>query len=275
VRENSVSRKRIINVLLKEWQFLFTDINTVLLVTALPLLIIGQLILYIWLAVNFGGESAVSISVFQNALAKLQQAIPGVASLSGVEQFQVLLLNQFSFYMLLIPVMISVIIATFSIVDEKLSGSLEALLATPVKTWELLLGKALAGAIPSLIVTWICSGIFLLLIRVMGWGYLLDMVLTPVWFISLFLFTPAVTVLSFLLGIIGSSRAKDSKAAQNLSVLVILLVLALVILQITGIIWFTTISALLLVVGLVLVDSVVLRVAVRLFQRESIVVRWR
>ncbi len=270
-----MSRKRIINVLLKEWQFLFTDINTVLLVTALPLLIIGQLILYIWLAVNFGGESAVNISIFQNALAKLQQAIPGVALLSGVEQFQVLLLNQFSFYMLLIPVMISVSIATFSIVDEKLSGSLEALLATPVKTWELLLGKALAGAIPSLIVTWVCSGIFLLVIRVMGWGYLLDLVLTPVWFISLFLFTPTLTVLSFLLGIIGSSRAKDAKAAQNLSVIVILPVLAVVILQITGIIWFTTVSALLLVVGLVLVDFFVLRVAVRLFQRESIVVRWR
>jgi ABC-2 type transport system permease protein len=275
MRENSVSRRRIINVLLKEWLFLFTDINTMLLVTALPVLVVGQLILYIWLAVSFGGQSAVSIQVFQTALAKLQQAIPGVAALTGVEQFQVLLLNQFCFYVLLIPVMISVSVATFSIVDEKLSGSLEALLATPVKTWELLLGKALAGAIPSLMVTWICSGIFLLVIRAMGWGYLLDLVLTHVWFISLFLFTPAVTVLSFLLGVIGSSRAKDAKAAQNLSVTVILPVLALVVLQITGIIWFTSISALLLAVGLVILDLVVLRAAVQLFQRESIVVRWR
>jgi ABC-2 type transport system permease protein len=275
VRENSVSRQRILNVLLKEWQFLFTDINTILLVTALPLLIVGQLILYIWLAVNFGGEAATNIAIFQNALAKLQMAIPAVGGLSGVEQFRVLLLNQFSFYMLLIPVMISVSIATFSIVDEKLSGSLEALLATPVKTWELLLGKALSGAIPSLIVTWICSGIILLVIRLMGWGYLLDMVMTPVWFISLFLLTPAITVLSFLLGVIGSSRAKDAKAAQNLSVIVILPVLAVVILQITGIIWFNTLSAILLAAGLILVDWLVLRAAVGLFQRESIVVKWR
>ncbi|MDD5287937.1 MAG: ABC transporter permease subunit [Dehalococcoidales bacterium] len=270
-----MSRKRIINILLKEWQFLFTDINTTLLVTLLPLLIIGQLLLYVWLAVNFAGESALNVQIFQNALANLQRATPSVSGLSGGEQFQVLLLSQFSLFMLLIPVMISVSVATFSIVDEKLSGSLEALLATPVKTWELLLGKALAGAIPSLVVTWVCSGIFLLVVRAMGWGYLLDMVMTPVWFISLFLFTPAITILSFLLGVIGSSRAKDAKGAQNLVVLVVVPVLALIAIQVTGIIWFTTLSALALALGISIVDLIVLRIAVQLFQRESIVVRWR
>ena len=267
--------KRIVNILLKEWQFLFTDIGNTLLVTLLPVLVIGQLILYIWLAVNFAGESATNISIFQNALGNLQRATPEVVLLSGTEQFQVLLLSQFNFYMLLVPVMISVSVVTFSILDEKLSGSLEALLATPVKTWELLLGKALAGAIPALIVTWICSGIFLGIVTAMGWGYLLDMVMTPVWFISLFLFSPAVIVLSFLLGIIGSSRAKDAKGAQNLVILIILPVLALIAIQITGIIWFTAVSALILAFVIILVDFIVLRIAVRLFQRESIVVRWR
>ena len=270
-----MSRKRIVNILLKEWQFLFSDINTTLLVTLLPLLIIGQLVLYVWLAVNFTGESALNISIFKNALTNLQRATPEVTLLSGGEQFQVLLLSQFSFFMLLIPIMISISVATFSIVDEKLSGSLEALLATPVKTWELLMGKALAGAIPSLLVTWICSGIFLLVVQGMGWGYLLEMVMTPVWFISLFLFTPAVTVLSFLLGVIGSSKAKDAKSAQNLVIVIVLPVLALIAVQITGLIWFTTLSALLLVLGIALADLMVLRISVKLFQRESIVVRWR
>jgi ABC-2 type transport system permease protein len=270
-----MSRRRITNILLKEWQFLFTDINTILLVTLLPFLIVGQLILYVWLGVKFAGESALNVQIIHNAIANLQQATPIVASLSSREQFQVLLLSQFSFYMLLIPVMISVSVATFSIVDEKLSGSLEALLATPVKTWELLLGKALAGAIPSLVVTWICSGVFLLAMTAMGWGYLLDMVMTPVWFISLFLFTPAITILSFLLGVIGSSKAKDAKGAQNLVALVIVPVLILIAIQITGIIWFTTWSSLALAMGIFIVDLIVLRIAVRLFQRESIVVGWR
>jgi ABC-2 type transport system permease protein len=275
MRKNNVCRKRIINVLLKEWLVLSKDISTILMITLLPALIVGQLVLYIWLAATFAGESVTDVQIFQNAIANLQRATPAVAFLSGTEQFQVVLLSQFVFYMLLIPVMISISVATFSIVDEKLSGSLEALLATPVKTWELLLGKALAGAIPSLLSTWICSGIFLLIVTVMGWGYLLPMVLTPVWFISLFLFTPTITILSFLLGIIGSSRARDAKGAQNLVAVVIVPLLALIAIQITGIIWFTTLSALALAVGIGIVDWVVLRIAVRLFQRESIVVKWR
>jgi ABC-2 type transport system permease protein len=163
-----MSRKRIINIVLKEWRFLFTDFNTIFLVTFLPLLIIGQLLLYIWLAVTFIGESTLSIGILQNAMVNLQASTPEVSLLTTGEQFQVLLLSQFSFYMLLIPVMISVSVATFSIVDEKLSGSLEALLATPVKTWELLLGKALAGALPSLAATWVCSGIFILAVMAIG-----------------------------------------------------------------------------------------------------------
>ena len=98
----------------------------------------------------------------------------------------------------------------------------------------------------------------------MGWGYLLDMVMTPVWFISLFLFTPAITILSFLLGVIGSSRAKDAKGAQNLVALVIVPVLVLIAIQITGIIWFTTWSSLVLALGIFIVDLIVLRIAVQI-----------
>jgi ABC-2 type transport system permease protein len=227
------------------------------------------------LAVTFAGDKALNAAVFQSALAKLQHAIPAVTGLSGVQQFQVLLLNQFAFFGLLIPVMIAMNTVTFSIVDEKLSGSLEALLATPVRTWELLMGKALAGAIPALAITWLVSGVFLLAVAGMGWGNLVGMVLTPVWFISLFLLTPAVTLLSFLLGIIGSTRAKDARSAQNIVMLIIFPLFGLVAIQITGVVWFTTLSALALALGLILVDFIVLRIAVRLFKRESIVVKWR
>ena len=270
-----MSRKRIVNVLFKEWRVLFSDVGSTLIVTLLPFMIIGQLLLYVWLAVTFAGDKALNTSVFQSAIAKLQAAVPAVAGLSPTEQFLVLLLNQFTFFMLLIPVMIAMNTVTFSVVDEKLSGSLEALLATPVRTWELLLGKALAGAIPALVITWAVAGVFLLAVTLMGWGSLVSMVLTPVWFLSLFLLTPAVTVLSFLLGVIGSARAKDSRSAQNIVMIVILPLFGLIAIQVTGMVWFTTPGALALALGLIAADFVVLRIAVRLFQRESIVLKWR
>jgi ABC-2 type transport system permease protein len=268
-------RKRIRNVLLKEWEALFTDPNSALVITVLPLLIVGQGILYIWLAFRFGGEEMLTMPIFQTALQKTAESIPGVAQLPGSDQILVLLLHQFNFYLLLIPTMIAVSAATFSIVDEKQTGSLEALLATPVRTWELLLGKALAGAIPALVMTWISAGLFLLIASLIGWGRFTGFIIDPAWFLNLFLVTPAVAVLSFILGVIGSSRAKDAKSAQNMVVVIILPVFALIGIQVTGVVWFTPLLTLALGIVIAIVDWLLLRAAVRLFQRESILLQWR
>ena len=260
-----MTRRRIINILRKEWRVLFTDINNILFVTLLPLLIVGQLVLYIWLAVHFGGDNIVANPVFQTAMEKLRLASPVTAGLDSKEQFQVLLLSQFSFFLLLIPTMIAISFSTFSIVEEKLSRSLEALLATPVRTWELLLGKALAGALPALVVTWVCGGVFLLIVRGIGWGHLTSPVVNSTWFLSLFLLTPAVAVLSFLLGVIGSSWARDAKSAQNMALVVVFPVLALIGVQVSGIVWFTPVLTLALALGIGVVDVIILRIAVQLF----------
>ncbi len=267
--------RRIRNVILKEWLVMFSDPNSALLVTLLPLLIVGQGILYIWLAYRFGGQDLIGNSLIQSALQKLAHSTPSVLQLAPEEQLKALLLNQFSFFLLLIPTMIAMSFATFSIVEEKLSGSLEPLLATPVRTGELLLGKALSGAIPALVVTWICAGIFILATLGFGWGSLLHSVVTPVWFISLFLITPAIVVLSFLLGVIGSSRARDSRSAQNVAVLIVLPVFALIAVQVTGVVWFGSLGAVGLALGIGALDLILLRTAVRLFGRESVVVSWR
>ena len=270
-----MSRRRIRNILLKEWALLFTDLNSAFVITLVPFLVVGQGILYIWLASRFAGESMLSTQVFQTALQKLVDAIPAVAQLPSNEQLIVLLLSQINFFLLLIPTMIAMSVATFSIVDEKLSGSLEALLATPVRTWELLLGKALAGAIPALVMTWISAGVVLLVISWLGWGDLVGFVVTAGWFLTLFLLTPAVAILSFMLGVAGSSRAKDPRGAQNTALLIIFPVFALIGIQITGIVWFTPLLILVLALAIGIADFITLRAAVRLFRRESIVVQWR
>ncbi len=165
--------------------------------------------------------------------------------------------------------------ATFNIVEEKQAGSLEPLLATPVRVWELLLGKTLAGAIPALVITWACAGLFLVGMVALGWGHLFSLVLTPTWFMSLFLLTPVVAVMSFMLGIVGSSRFNDAKSAQNVAVVIVLPVLALIGVQVTGLVWFGTALTLVLALVTLLGTLATLRLGVRLFQREAIVVRWR
>jgi len=265
---------RVSNILKKEWRVMCSDLNSLLIVTLIPLLIVGQALLYIWLIENFGGEAILGNTMFQTAMGNLRKALPAVAGLPIGQQLQVFLLSQINFYLLLIPTMIAVSFATFSIVDEKLSGSLEALLVTPVRTWELLLGKALAGAVPALLVTWVCAVLFILGVVVMGWGQLVDLVLNLSWFFSLFLLTPAIALLSFMLGVIGSSRAKDAKSAQNIVLAIVLPLLAFIGFQVTGLVWFTPLTTLALALGIAVLDVFILRMAVGLFQRESIVVKW-
>ena len=267
--------RRISNILRKEWVAMFSELNSALIVTLLPILIVAQGIAYIWIIDHFAGEAIIGSPIFQTAVGKLGRALPAVLELPAAEQLRVFLLSQFNLFLLLIPTMIAMNSAAFSIVEEKLSRSLEPLLATPVRTWELLLGKALSGAVPALLMTWVCAGVFLGGVSGLGWANLFEFVLTGSWFISLFVLTPTVAVLSFLLGVIGSSRARDARSAQNMALLIIFSVLGLIAVQVTGVLLFTPLLSLVLGLVVGVVDLLVLRIAVRLFQRESIVVKWR
>lgn len=55
-------------------------------------------------------------------------------------------------YMLAIPVLVPAALAAYSVVGERTQGTLEPVLATPVRREELVLGKALAAFAPSVVV---------------------------------------------------------------------------------------------------------------------------
>ena len=267
--------ERIRNVVIKEWETTFRSVGSALMITLLPLLINAQALLYVWLAVQFAGEDALVSTILRVGVEKLEGAMPELAGLPVIDRFQVFFYLQLPIYLLLVPAMIANVSATNSIVEEKQTRTLEPLLATPVRTWELLLGKALAGAVPAVLMTWICAGLLLLGVALLGSSHLLGYVLTASWFISLVLLVPLVTVLSFLIGVIASSRAKDVKGAQNLAVVIVLPILGLIVVQLAGLTVLTSLSLVLIALAVLAVDAVVLRAAVRLFQRESILIDWK
>jgi ABC-2 type transport system permease protein len=268
-------KERIFNVLRNEWRILSGEPVTILLFTLLPLMILAEAVVAIWLISAIGGEAMATSSFFAGTLDRLVTSHPGAATLPDIDRIKLLLLTQLNFFILLIPTMIAIYAGSYGIVEEKVSRSLEPLLATPVRTWELLLGKALAGFIPAIIITWICAGIAIGAVYILGWGHLMTYYINAVWVLNFFLVTPAIALLSFLLGIIGSSRARDHRSAQNLVMFIVLPLFGLIAMQVTGMVWFAPLSMLILGLSLCVVDVLVLGIAVRLFQRESIVVRWR
>ncbi|TET11152.1 hypothetical protein E3J84_03220 [Candidatus Aerophobetes bacterium] len=274
-KRQALMRKRIINVIKKEWRITFSSMNSVLFVILLPVILTLQTLLCIYLAMRFAGAQALIKTILGKGMENWLAAFPALQELPLIERFQVFFFSQFPFYLLLIPALIAMSLATFSIIEEKQTRTLEPLLVTPVRTWELLLGKSLAGAILALFMSWFCAGIFLIATMWMGSANLLESVWNAQWLISLFLLVPLVSLLSFLLGLIASSKAHDAKSAQNIALVIVLPVLAIIGVQLTGFLVFTPARLLILSIVVGMVSLLVLRVAVRLFQRESIVVAWR
>ncbi len=250
-------RRRVWNVVRMEWAGIAATPSSLLFLVVIPVLLVGQAIFLSWIVPRF-----------------VNPAILGQGA-GDTDALRLLILRQFPFFVLLIPAMIANVFATLSIVEEKVTRTLEPLLATPVCTWELLVGKIVAGAVPALIVAWASAAIFTAVGCALGWGPLLRTLFTPSFFLSLFLLMPAVSLMSFVIGVIGSSRASDAKAAQNLAVVVIFPIFALIAVQVIGLVEFTAIRTLLLSLALFAADGLLLRAAVRLFARESILTRWK
>ena len=271
---------RISNIIKKEWETIFRSVNNALFVTVLPLLIIGQFLILLYLVRKYVSDESIrqilDNSMFQNAISNLRYiASSDLGSISIAERFQLLLVNQFLLYILLIPTMIAFSFSTFSILEEKQTRTLEPLLATPVRTYELLLGKALAGAIPAIVLSWIYICIFLTtVIRIIP-SYLMKLLPISSWLILGLLMVPAISFLSFMLGVVSSSKANDIRNAQNMAMFIILPVLALIAAQVTGILVFAPLSLVLVAFCIGILDIIVLRIATRLFHRESILVKWK
>src|SRR5215213_8930793 len=88
------------------------------------------------------------------------RANPALAGMGQAELGQAIMGQAFSSMFLLLPLLLPSIIASYSIVGEKTNRTLEPLLATPIKTWELLAGKILAALLPSMLLTWLAGLIF-------------------------------------------------------------------------------------------------------------------
>jgi ABC-2 type transport system permease protein len=177
---------------------------------------------------------------------------------------------------MLLPLAIPVTIASYSIVGEKATRTLEPVLATPVSTLELLSGKAIAAVVPAVLATWLGFTIFALGTMLISesvkiTGRLLD----PVWLIAVFVLGPLLAIAAVNVAVMVSSRATDPRVAEQLSMLVVLPLLAVFFGQVTGLILINETLILWMTLAMIVVDTVTFLIAVRLFQRETILTRWK
>lgn len=177
---------------------------------------------------------------------------------------------------LLFPVTMPSILAATSIVGEKEAGTLEPLLATPIRTWELLLGKALASVLPALALTWLpFVGLVVAAQRLAPPEVLQVTVLSAPWLFGIFVLAPSLTLLTVMFLVIVSAWVTEVRTANQLGAVLIAPLVAMIVIQITRGLTLTM-GTVLGIWGVVLaLLAITLPVAVRLFQRETILVRWK
>jgi ABC-2 type transport system permease protein len=199
----------------------------------------------------------------------------GSTATTGADAFQALLVDQILVLFMLAPLFIPLTIASYSIIGEKQLRTLEPLLATPVRTWELLAAKAVAAVLPGVLVSWSSYAAFILLAGLSVSTTTMRLALAPVWIVSFGVLAPLFALLAVGLAVIASSRTSDPRAAQQLGAVVILPISAMLSAQVFGFIRLDISHALTLSVGALVADLALLWAAVRLFNRETILTRWR
>ena len=191
-------------------------------------------------------------------------ALPASASGSVRHQHSLL-------YMLAIPVLVPATLAAYSVVGERLQGTLEPLLSTPVRREELLLGKALAAFVPSVVVAYGVFAVFIAIVELFAAPAVATALIRTPDVLAQLVFTPFLATWSIWVGIAVSVKSSDPRIAGQLSILVSLPTVAVTTLIAFNVIPSTLGVAVGLGVGLLVLVRLGGHVASHLFDRERLI----
>jgi ABC-type Na+ efflux pump permease subunit len=172
----------------------------------------------------------------------------------------------------IVTVGLTATISADSFVGEKERGTLEPLLATPIRIGELLLGKLLTAVTLAVAGTWVGVVVFAVAVWNSRSPYLPRLLLSdPDWAIAIFVIVPLIATMSAAVAAIISTRAASYRSAYQLNGLVVLPVVALLIPQTMLLYFFTPSALVILAMGFVVLDLLLIYAAIGIFDRERLI----
>lgn len=136
---------------------------------------------------------------------------------------------------LLIPCLNAMMIALHSFVGEKERRTMETLLFSPITVKDLFIGKVLSAFIPAIgitLISFILFGIITISLTYDMFGFLIFP--NANWLILILWVVPMITILTILVNVFVSARAKGFQEAQQLGGILILPIMGLFVGQATG-----------------------------------------
>jgi ABC-2 type transport system permease protein len=239
-----------------------------LITTALPFLIAV-------VAPAMSGHALAGDRELLESLTKASGELPGVAALTPEGAMQAFIFSRFLVMTLLVPVTGAITFAGHSLVGEKLGRSLEPLLATPITTTELLLAKVAGALIPSLALMLLTTTVYLVGVAVFAEPGVARALLSPKTALLVLGLGPMTSLLALQVGVLVSARVNDPRTAQQFGALFILPLTGLFMAQMSGAYVLSLRLGLLVLAGLGVLWLLLLVFGIALFQRETILTRWK
>ncbi|MEI5906827.1 ABC transporter permease [Bacillus spongiae] len=250
-------------IMRREWKEIFATKSLFLTNMIAPIV----LLLAAFLTINYTQEGDIKI-----LLDAIKQVNPQLNVLDS--QGTVLLARFYFLFFLIIPAVLPLSLATNSIITEKMTGTLETVLVTPITTKHFILGKILAFSIPPVVTTWIMQVVYLLYVYSTFDGA--GEFFSPILIICSMFLVPFVSLISVTLSIIVSSKVNNVSAAQQFSILIILPIIAM---SISQVVFLSFLSNPLVYIGIlafsVVLSFVAFRLCIGLFSRKNIITKWK
>jgi ABC-2 type transport system permease protein len=213
------------------------------------------------------GDLQVAVEMFQTQ--------PWTRGLDPEGAIQAFVFQQFLVMLVLGPVAASMSSAAFSVIGEKQARTLEPLLATPLSTTELLAAKVLGAFVPALLLTLGTFVVYLAGTAALARPGVFRALLTPEALIVMFLVGPLAALAALQMAVCVSSRVNDARSAQQIGAIVILPIGGLLVAQVAGAVVLPVGLSMAIAAGLAVLNLGLLRLGVVLFDRESILTRWK
>jgi ABC-2 type transport system permease protein len=220
------------------------------------------------------GERLSDSSDFEVAI-EMYRTEPSVQGLDPEGAVQAWIFQQFLVLLVLTPVAGSMSVAAYSVIGEKQARTLEPLLATPLTTFELLAAKVLGSLVPAAALTVACFALYVAGVAVFAQPGAYRALFTPRSLGIVFVLGPLAALAALQLAVCVSSRVNDARSAQQIGALVILPIAGLLVVQLTGNFILTVPIIAFIALALTGVNAVLTLVGVALFDRESILTRWK
>lgn len=175
---------------------------------------------------------------------------------------------------LIVPLMVASVLAADSFAGEKERGTLEALVYSPISDRDLVLAKMLSAWLPAVAIGCLSFVVYCVTANLAAWPTMGRIFMpTTMWLVLLVWVMPAAAAVGLGTSVIVSSRVRTFQEAYQLGGVVVLPIVALMIGQVAGVMYFSVWLVLLLGLVLWLAAAALLWLGARSLRRTELIAR--